>query len=183
MKIKNNYICVLLITNIVNEKIDVEIIFRDIEKKLIKIITEMSYQKGRSTKFSIIAAYAYVRENVTQSTLQDLTGFSRGTISTSLAKLVQDGVLQKQYNSENRQYIYQIKGTLQSILGGSTANIGGYFSKIADKLNEVESKLSHEGMKAKKGYENLQDFIDKMKIIIPAYDHVMKKYRVPNPND
>ena len=76
MKIKNNYMCVLLITYIVDEKI----IFRDVEKKLIKIITEMSYQKGRSTKFSIIAAYAYVRENVTQSTLQDLTGFSNGLL-------------------------------------------------------------------------------------------------------
>ena len=179
MKIKNNYICVLLITYIVNEKIDVEIIFRDIEKKLIKIITEMSYQKGRGSKFSIIAAYAYVRESVTQKILQDLTGFSRGTISTSLAKLVQDKVLQKKYNSESREYIYQIKGTLGSILGSSTANFEGYFSKILDKLNEVESKLNQEGMKTKQGHKNLQDFIEQMKILMPAYEFVMKKYQVP----
>ena len=180
MKIKNSYMCVLPIIYIVNEKIDVEIIFRDIEKKLIKIITEMSYQKGRSTKFSIIAAYAYVRENVTQKILQDITGFSRGTISTSLTKLVNDNVLKKQYNPESRQFSYQLTGTLQTILGGSSASMGGYFPLILDKLNEVEKKLNQEEeMKTKKGYENIQDFIERMKIILPAYDHVMKNLANP----
>ena len=155
---------------------NVEIIFRDVEKKLIKLITEMSYQKGRSTKFSIIAAYAYVRENLTQQILQEITGFSRGTISTSLAKLIHDNVIQKQYNTESRQYIYQLTGTLQEILGGSSANIGGYLSSILDKLDEVEKKLNQEeAMKTKIGYENLLDFIEKMKILLPAYEHVMKE--------
>ena len=163
-------------------KIDTKIIFKEIEKKLIKILSDLSIQKGRTPKFSIITAYAYVRENITQKILQDITGFSRGTISTSLTKLVQDEVLKKQYNSESREYIYQIKGTLASILGSSTANFDGYFSKIADKLNEVESKLNQEGMKTKRGYNNLQDFISEMKILIPAYEHVMKKYQVPNPS-
>ncbi|QEE18079.1 hypothetical protein DSAG12_03917 [Promethearchaeum syntrophicum] len=162
---------------------DVEIIFRDVEKKLIRIITEMSYQKGRSTTFSTITAYAYVREKVTQKILQKITGFSRSTISNTLAKLVQDEVLVKQYNSESREYIYQIKGTLASILGASTANFDGYFSKIGDKLNEVESKLNQEGMKTKQGYENIQDFISKMKILMPAYEHVMKKYQIPKSSE
>lgn len=154
-----------------------ELIFREMENKLIEIITKLSYQKGRSSKFSIIAAYAYVRENITQKKLQEITHFSRGTISTSLTKLVNDNVLQKQYDSESHQFIYQLKGTLQAILGGSTANIGGYFSFLSDKLNEVEIKLNQEGMKDKKGYENVQDFIQKMKIILPAYDHIMQKYQ------
>lgn len=160
---------------------NVEIIFRDVEKRLIKIITEMSYQKGRSSKSSIIAANAYVREDITQKTLQDITGFSRGTISTTLTELVNDNVLTKEW--KGNQYIYQINGTLQSILGGSTANIGDNFAKIAEKLNEIESKLNQEGMKTKKGFENLHDFISEMKILIPAYDYVMKKYQVQNSND
>ncbi|UYP44588.1 hypothetical protein NEF87_000873 [Candidatus Lokiarchaeum ossiferum] len=154
-----------------------ELIFRDIESKLIEIITKLSYQKGRSSKFSIIAAYAYVRENITQKKLQKITHFSRGTISTSLNKLVNDNVLQKQYDSESHQFVYQLKGTLQSILGGSTANIGSYFSSISDKLKEVETQLNQKDMKDKKGYKNIQDFIQKMKIILPAYDHIIRKYQ------
>jgi DNA-binding transcriptional regulator GbsR (MarR family) len=161
--------------------VDVEQIFRDVEAKLIKIITEMSYQKGRSSKFSIISAYAYTREKVTQKMLQEITGFSRGTISTSLKKLVSDKVLVKQYNPELRQHVYHISGTLASILGGSTANIGGYFASISVKLKEVGQKLQQEGMETKRGYENIQNFIKEMQILIPAYDHVMKKYQ-PNPN-
>ena len=161
---------------------NVESIFRDIEKKLIKTITEMSYQKGKSKKFSIIAAYSYVREKITQKTLQDITGYSRGTISTVLQKLVNDNVLQKHYDKETRQFTYENKGTLSSTLGGSLTNFQDTFPSILEKLYETESKLSIEGMKTKQGYENLQDFINEMKILMPAYQHIMKKYQLPNSN-
>ena len=157
-----------------------EQIFRDVETKLVNIITEMGYQKGRASKFSIISAYAYTRENVTQKLLQEITGFSRGTISTTLQKLVSDNVLSKQYDPLLKQHVYHIDGTLEAILGGSTANFGGYFASISVKLKEVEQKLQQEGMETKRGYENIQHFIKEMQILIPAYDHVMKKYQ-PNP--
>ena len=44
------------------------------------------------------------------------------------------------------------------------------------------NKLNRKGMKTKQGFKNLQDFITEMKILMPAYQHVMKKYQLPNSN-
>jgi DNA-binding transcriptional regulator GbsR (MarR family) len=140
----------------------------------------MSYQKGNSKKFAIVAAYSYVRENIDQKTLQEITGFSRGTISTILQKLVNDNILQKKYNKETRQFTYENKGTLSSTLGGSLTNFQDTFPLMLEKLNETEKKLNIEEMKTKLGFDNLQDFISEMKILMPAYQHIMKKYQSPN---
>ena len=160
----------------------IESLFREVEKKLIRIITEMSYQKGRSVKFATIAAYSYVREKTTQKALLELTGYSRGTISTTLQKLVDDKILDKKYDKKTRQYIYENKGNIQSTLGGALTDIQDFFSLIFEKLVEIEKKLQSEEIKSKKGYDNLDEFIQEMKILMPAYQHVMEKYQLPNGN-
>jgi len=160
----------------------IELLFREVEKKLIKIITDMSYQKGRSEKFATIAAFSYVREKITQNTLRKLTGYSRGTISTTLQKLVDDKILDKEYDEKTRQFIYENKANLQTTLGGALTDIQDFFSLIFEKLVEIEKKLQSEEIKSKKGYDNLDEFIQEMKILMPAYQHVMEKYQLPNGN-
>ena len=54
------------------------------------------------------------------------------------------------------------------------------FSNITVKLNEVEKQLNQKDMQTKAGYAYIKEFIDEMKIIIPAYDHLMQKFQLTN---
>jgi len=157
---------------------NVEVVFREVEKRFINILTEMSRMKGRSPKFSIIAAYAFVREQFTQSLLQKITGYSRGTISKCLSKLVHDKVLEKQFDPDSRQYIYENKGKLRDILGGSTTNLKKYFETMIDKFKEVKKKINQEPLKMKKGYQNIEGFVSEMLVLIPAYMQLFEKFKL-----
>jgi DNA-binding transcriptional regulator GbsR (MarR family) len=161
---------------------DIKSLYLELEKKLIQTIANMSYQKGRSPKFSTIAAYSYVREKVTQKTLHEITGYSRGTISIILQKLVDEGILDQVYDKKTRQYIYENNGTLRSILGGSLTNARDFFSFIIDKFNEVEEALKSEVLKSKRGYIHINEFVQEMKDLMPAYQQVMRKYQLPKSN-
>ncbi len=74
---------------------EVKNIFIGVEKELVDVITEMGYQKGRSNKFSVISAYLYTREDVTQRSLKALTGFSLSTISNALNRLEENNTVQQ----------------------------------------------------------------------------------------
>lgn len=156
--------------------------FLEVEKELIDVITELGYQKGRSNKFSVISAYIYTREEVTQAILRDLTGFSLATISNALNKLEENNTIRKEFRKDDRQYHYFLNGTLSAILGRNMGDIQIYFSKIDSKLDEIKEKLKEPSLQGKNGYENIEEFVNKMKILIPAFQNVMKKYQNAPPS-
>jgi len=149
--------------------------FRTIEKKLVGILTNLGDLKGRSSKTSEITAYIYVRQEVTQKLLRELTGYSLGTISTALQRLENLGVVRKHPDPNTRQYHYKLDGTPSQIQSRSMMAFHGYFSQIKEFLQGIEAKLSRPPLSKKRGYKNIRQFLDEMNVLIPAYEHLIQK--------
>jgi DNA-binding transcriptional regulator GbsR (MarR family) len=150
---------------------------RLIEQKLVKIIANFGYLKGRSAKTSEVMAYIYIRQEVTQQLLRELTGFSLGTVSAALQDLEKLGVVSKHPSQNARGYFYRRAGTPSQVLSRSMADFQGYLSEISSFLETVEAKLSKPSLSKKQGYSSLRRFLDEMNVLIPAYQQVLQKFQ------
>jgi DNA-binding transcriptional regulator GbsR (MarR family) len=148
-----------------------------IERRLIEIIANFGYLKGRSAKTAEVTAYIYIRQEVTQQLLRELTGYSLGTISAVLQDLEKAGVVNKYASPNARGYIYRLAGTPSQVLSRSLADFPAYLSQASSFLEEVEAKLSKQSLFKKQGYSSLRRFLDEMNILIPAYEHVLQKFQ------
>jgi DNA-binding transcriptional regulator GbsR (MarR family) len=151
--------------------------FRDIEQRLIDIITKFGYLKGRSAKTSEVLAYVYLREEVTQQLLRELTGYSLGTVSTALQDLEKLGFVRKQLCPNARGYLYRLAGAPSQVLSRSMSDFQGYLAQIRDFLEEVEGKLNKPSLSKKRGFGALKRFLDEMNVLIPAYQQILEKFQ------
>lgn len=150
---------------------------RTIEKRLINVIANLGYLKGRSPKFSEITAYVYVHQEVTQKILRELTGYSLGTISTVLQILEKQGIIRKHLNPDTREYHYELYGTLSQIGSRSLTHVQQYFSEIKEFFQAIEAKLAQSNLSKKKGYRNIRQLVDEMSILVPAYERVLERFQ------
>lgn len=151
--------------------------FRIVEKKFVDILTNLGYVKGRSSKTSEIMAYIYVRQEVTQKTLRELTGYSLGTISTALQTLEQQRIICKHPGSDTREYHYELYRTISQTGSRSMTDVQQYFSHMKEFFRGIEAELSHPHLSKKRGYENIRQFLDEMNVLIPAYERVIQKFQ------
>jgi DNA-binding transcriptional regulator GbsR (MarR family) len=151
--------------------------FRTIEQKLVEIISEFGYLKGRSDKTSTVMAYIYIRQEATQQLLRELTGYSLGTISTALQDLEQAGFVSKHASPNSRGYIYSLAGTFTQIMSQSMTGFQDYLSQTRSFLEEIETKLNKKHLSEKQGYNSIRRFLDEMNVLIPAYQHILQKFQ------
>ncbi|MBN1244297.1 hypothetical protein JXA31_01735 [Candidatus Bathyarchaeota archaeon] len=151
--------------------------FDIIERRLVEIIANFGYLKGRSAKTAEVTAYIYIRREVTQQLLRELTGYSLGTISAALQDLEKFGVASKHASPDTRGYIYRLAGTPSQVLSRSMTDFQAYLSQTSSFLEEVEAKLSKPSLSKKHGYSSLRSFLDEMNILIPAYEHILQKFQ------
>jgi DNA-binding transcriptional regulator GbsR (MarR family) len=151
--------------------------FGVIERRLVDIIANFGYLKGRSAKTTEVMAYIYIRQEVTQKLLRELTGYSLGTISAALQNLEKWGVVSKHPSPNARGYIYRLAGTLSQVLSRSMTGFQDYLSQTSGFLEEVELKLSKLSLSKKQGYSKLRRFLDEMNVLIPAYQHILQKFQ------
>jgi len=154
---------------------------RDIEKRLADIIAEFGYLKGRSNKVTKALAYIYIRGEVTQQLLRELTGYSLGTISTALQDLEKLKIVCKNPIPGSRQYSYKINGTLSEVLSRSMTTFPAYLSEMGEFLKGIEAKLNKSSLSNKQGHRDIEKFLDEMAVLIPAYKHVLQKFQIMNP--
>jgi len=147
------------------------------ERKLVDVIANFGYLKGRSAKTSEVMAYIYIRQEVTQQLLRELTGYSLGTVSAVLQDLEKLGVVNKHSSQNARGYVYRLAGTPSQVMSQSMADFQGYLSEISGFLDEVEAKLSKSSLSKKQGYSQLRRFLDEMNVLIPAYQQVLQKFQ------
>jgi DNA-binding transcriptional regulator GbsR (MarR family) len=150
---------------------------RLVERRLVDIITNFGYLRGRSAKFSEVMAYIYIRQEVTQQLLRELTGYSLGTISAALQDLETLGVVSKHPNPNARGYVYRLAGTSSQVLSRSMTGFQDYLSQISSFLEKVEAKLNKPSLSKKQGYGNLRRFLDEMNVLIPAYQHILQNFQ------
>lgn len=151
--------------------------FGAIERRLVEIIANFGYLKGRSAKTAEVTAYIYIRQEVTQQLLRELTGYSLGTISAALQDLEKAGVVSKHASPDARGYIYRLAGTPSQVLSRSLTDFQGYLSQTSSFLKEVKAKLSKPSLSSKQGYNEVRCFLNEMNVLIPAYEHILQKFQ------
>jgi len=150
---------------------------RTVEKRLVDLLTNAGYLKGRSRKFSKITAHIYIHREVTQRLLRKLTGYSLGTISTALQTLEKQGVIHKHSHPDTREYHYELDGTISQTLFRSLIDVQRYLSQLKEFSQRIEAKLSHPHLTEKKGYENIRQFLDEFNAVIPAHERVFQRFQ------
>jgi DNA-binding transcriptional regulator GbsR (MarR family) len=83
---------------------------RVIEKEIVDFFsTKASEFTGRHPITSRIMTYFYIRKELTQHDLQVLTGFSAGTISKAVRKLLKMNIIVKETIPETHKHIYKME--------------------------------------------------------------------------
>jgi DNA-binding transcriptional regulator GbsR (MarR family) len=157
--------------------------FEAIERRLVEILADFGYLKGRSAKTAEVTAYIYIREEVTQQLLRELTGYSLGTISAALQDLETLGVASKYTSPDARGYVYRLAGTPSQVLSRSMTDVQEYLSQISGLLEEIEAKMSKTRLSQKHGYSSIKRFLDEMNVLVPAYEHVLQRFQTAPPTD
>ncbi|MCW4015151.1 MAG: MarR family transcriptional regulator [Candidatus Bathyarchaeota archaeon] len=148
---------------------------KEIENKLVDTLTSLSYLKGRTPKHSKITALTYIHKKITQKQLREHTGYSMGTISNILQSLEKMGIIHKTQDPQTREYNYELEGTITQPGSRSVTNIFEYFAQQKEFLNKIKAKLDQPHISNKKGYQNINEFINKMNAIFPAIEKATQK--------
>ncbi len=149
---------------------------KDIENHLVEIITSMGQLKGRSDKMAKLAAYITIRGEVTQKSLREITGYSLGTVSSSLQILEKMGFVSKHKDSNSREYLYRYEESYTQSQSKSMMNVLEYLRELNKFLSQMEGKLNKSRLKRKEGYENVKEFIENMRRFFPAVEEALSKF-------
>jgi DNA-binding transcriptional regulator GbsR (MarR family) len=110
------------------------------EKTLLDYYLEKADFSVQSESLSKIFAFISIYGTLTQTQLKKLTGFSKSTISTGLANLINIGYVKKQKIPHSREYEYFISyssdETIDDALGSMNREIN-FFKKIIRKLESL----------------------------------------------
>lgn len=160
----------------IKEQSDPEQKLREIENRLVEIITGMGTLKGRSKRVAEINAYIAIRKEVTQQLLRELTGYSLGSVSSTVQSLEEIGLITKHKDPNSRQYVYKYEESYTEPHSRSMGNVFEYLSQLEKFLTKIEKKLDQPSFKEKKGYENIRNFVDQMKVLFPAIKRVLSHF-------
>ncbi len=112
---------------------------QEYEKKIVNFFVDNGKAKNVNEKFSTIYAYFYMRRQLTQKQLQQLTGYSAGSISQILNQLLAINMLRRDNipGSHEKQYELVVFGA--QLVGSISPIMEDYF-KTRDKLVERVKK-------------------------------------------
>ena len=133
------------------EEFDDEI--KAIEEDIFKFLMSYSLFIGQKTAFKTIKIYFITRKFLTQEKLQELTGFSRGTISQELKKLISMDLIEKSDVSTKGEITYSMKNPVKAFIH-SFRNLMYDISRFSKDINAVKDDIENE----KDLIENLYGF-------------------------
>ncbi|MHA2284135.1 MAG: hypothetical protein ACXAC5_25120 [Promethearchaeota archaeon] len=124
-----------------------------IEKDIFKFLMSYSLFIGQKTTFITIKIYFITRKSLTQEKLQELTGFSRGTISQEIKKLISLELIEKTGVSKTGEITYSMKNPVIAFIH-SFRDLTSDISKFTKKINAIKEDIEEE----KVLIENLHGF-------------------------
>lgn len=139
-----------------------------IEKRLVEIIVDLGFLKGRSRKTSEILAHLYIYNKVTQRMLREITGYSTGTVSSTLRELQRLGLICRSGDLHGREYVYELAVPVSQQLSRYSGMMDQYFRVWNEFLERLENELRKKQLSKKKGADNIFRFIEKMRVVIQA---------------
>ena len=114
-----------------------------IEKDIFKFLMSYSLFIGQKTTFTTIKIYFITRKSLTQEKLHELTGFSRGTISQELKKLISMDIIEKTNVSNTGEITYLMKNPIIAFVH-SFSNLMNDISKFANRIDAIKDDIEKE---------------------------------------
>jgi len=139
-----------------------------IEKDIFKFLMSYSLFIGQKTTFTTIKIYFITRKSLTQEKLQELTGFSRGTISQELKKLISMALIEKTNVSNTGEITYLMKNPIIAFVH-SFSNLMNDISKFADKIDAIKDDIEKEKdlIKDLHGFDKIYQLVNVLANSIP----------------
>lgn len=120
---------------------------REYEIRLIELISEMGEIRNQTPIFSLIIGYLIFHGRLTQKQLKYLTGFSIGSISTTLNAMTSVGATEKKMIKGTHTFEYSFGGDLSQILSRTSffkyevnTNAIKFVQAKINELNKKENK-------------------------------------------
>jgi DNA-binding transcriptional regulator GbsR (MarR family) len=147
---------------------------REYERRLIDFFVRAGKLKSQSSTLSTIIGCLLIHKHqgLTQAQLKELTGLSKGAISTNLKLLMGSPILKKQLIKGTREYSYSFGGDFSAIASGT----GMYKYETNDVAkNFLNTKISElEKVKDKNGYKILSQRIDDILYFLKIHRKLIK---------
>ncbi|MFX1529699.1 MAG: hypothetical protein ACFFBC_01155 [Promethearchaeota archaeon] len=142
---------------------------RNYEDKIVDFIVDIGKRKRVNPKMLQISSYLFVHGGLTQKELQELTGFSMGTISTFLSVMIGMGRFQKERIPKTHTFKYSYSGTLEEMTTSGIDIMISSLSSMDVYLNSKKKDLKRLIEQNKKGAEHLSQRIDELLDIFDFY--------------
>lgn len=163
------------------ERLNAEMELRALEKKLVEIIVNLGYFKGRSRRTSEIFAYFCIHNKVKQEMLRKATGYSLGTVSNTLKELRQLGLIRESRDPEGRERLYELAVPLSQQFAHYSVAMNRYFHEWNEFLEQLENELRKNHIAKKKGAEEIRHFVNKMRVVISVSANAMGRLQFTKP--
>jgi DNA-binding transcriptional regulator GbsR (MarR family) len=143
---------------------------RAIEKEIVEFFaTKASEFTGRHPIISKVMVYFYIRKELTQHDLQVLAGFSAGTISKSVRKLLKMNMITKEIIPGTHKHIYKME-KLPFISPRYFLMTERLMGDIIRELEEMKKTLeaNREEMKSYETYHKSYETVTQLLRLLPA---------------
>jgi DNA-binding transcriptional regulator GbsR (MarR family) len=143
---------------------------RAIEKEVVEFFaTKASEFTGRHPITSKVMTYFYVRKELTQHDLQTLTGFSAGTVSKAVRKLLQMNVITKETIKGTHKHIYKME-KLPFVSPRYFLMTESFMGDMIGELEEMKKTLDEERQEMKKfeAYHKIYETVTQLLRLLPT---------------
>jgi DNA-binding transcriptional regulator GbsR (MarR family) len=143
---------------------------RAIEQEIVEFFaTKGSEFTGRHLIISKVMIYFYIRKELTQHDLQVLTGFSAGTISKSVRKLLKMNMITKETIPGTHKHIYKME-KLPFISPRYFLMTESFMDDIIRELKEMKKTLeaNREEMKSFETYHKSYETVTQLLRLLPS---------------
>ena len=111
------------------------------EKLVVDYFIESGKVKNTNPKFSSVFGYLYTRKELTQKQLQELTGFSAGTISQILSQLLALNILTKHNIPGKHEKLYKVVELGSMMVNSSSGLINSRIRKMKTFMKSIDRTL------------------------------------------
>ncbi|MFX1275849.1 MAG: hypothetical protein ACFFBP_05310 [Promethearchaeota archaeon] len=149
---------------------------RPYENKLIEFFTSIGEQKRVNPKYLKMSAYLIIHKKLTQKQLQELTGFSLGTISTFLSVMLGTGYYEKERIHGTHKYTYRYRGDIEDLTTRGMDNALKSLLQSESFLQKKKEELLKLKKEKKKGAAHLAQRIDELCDIFDVYRELFPNF-------
>ncbi|MBY8985539.1 MAG: hypothetical protein KGD65_10745 [Candidatus Lokiarchaeota archaeon] len=147
---------------------------REYEKRLIDFFVRAGKLKGQNSVLATIVGCLLIHKQhgLTQAQIKELTGLSKGAISTNLKIIIDTPILKKQLIKGTREYSYSFGGDFSAIASGTGVYKYG-INDLAKQFFQTKS-LELDKIKDKNGYNLISQRIEDILFFLKIHHRVIE---------